>query len=134
MQPVVIRWPGGEHACRLGLTELEVIQQKTDCGPEFLLHRIRAAQWRAADLSEVIRNGLIGGGMNHVAALQLVQGALAAHPLIEFKVPAMEILAHAVFGPPNDEDAPSGEPDPVAPTPEAGKTANGPGERSGATA
>ena len=55
MQEVVIPWPGGEHAFRLGLAELETIQQKTDCGPEYLLHRINAGQWHVCDLIEVLR-------------------------------------------------------------------------------
>lgn len=135
MQPLVLRWPGGEHACRLGLSELEVIQQKTDCGPEYLLHRISAAQWRTVDLIEVIRNGLIGGGMDHVQALRLVRDAFDAHPVVSFKVPAQALLAHALYGPPEDEGADrSGEQGPVQPTPASEKTANGHGEPSGATA
>lgn len=118
----IIRWPGGEHAFRLALAELETIQQKTDCGPEFLLHRINAAQWKAADLFEIIRNGLIGGGMPPVEALKLVRNAFEMHPLIGFKVPAAEVLATCLYGPPDD---PVGEPIPVEPTPEDEKTAAG---------
>ena len=59
MQEVVIPWPGGEHAFRLGLAELETIQQKTDCGPEYLLHRINAGQWHVCDLIEVLRDALL---------------------------------------------------------------------------
>lgn len=128
MQPQVIRWPGGEHAFRLGLGELEVIQQKTDCGPEFLLHKINMAQWKAADLFEVIRNGLIGGGMRHADALKAVRHAFDNEPaMIAFKVPAQEILAACLYGPPEDEadDAP-GEAPPVTPTPEPEQTASGP--------
>jgi hypothetical protein len=124
MEPTVIHWPGGEHAFRLGLAELETIQQKTDCGPEFLLHRISAAQWKAADLVEVLRNGLIGGGMPHVEALKAVRNAFDLHPLISFKVPAQEILAACLYGPADGDEA--GEPGPVEPTPESEKTASGP--------
>ncbi|MFG6083921.1 gene transfer agent family protein [Paracoccus litorisediminis] len=123
MQPVVIRWPGGEHAFRLGIGELRAIQQLTDCGPEFLLHRISAGQWRVDDLRETIRNGLIGAGMAHVEALKLVDNAFATAPAaIAFKVPAQEILGAYLYGPPDD---PVGEDIPVVPTPETETTADG---------
>ena len=122
MEAQVIRWPGGEHAFRLALAELETIQQKTDCGPEFLLHRINAAQWKTMDLFEVIRNGLIGAGMPQSNALNLVRNAFELHPLIAFKVPAAEVLASCLYGPADD---PVGEPIPVKPTPGDEKTAAG---------
>lgn len=122
MQSVVLPWPGGEHAFRLGLSDLETIQQRTDCGPEHLLNKIKFGQWLAAELYEVIRCGLIGGGMPHVEAKKAVSKAFDIHPLISFKVPAMEILSVSLFGP---EDDPVGEPSPVEPTPEAEKTASG---------
>lgn len=113
MQPLVLQWPGGEHAFRLGLSELETIQQKTDCGPEFLLHRINVGQWHIGDLMEILRNGLIGGGMPHVDALKVVRKAFDVHPHILFKVPAQAVLAACLFGPPDDrpgEDSPAGDP------------------------
>lgn len=122
MRAVVIRWPGGEHSFRLGLADLEAVQEKTDCGPEFLLHRINAGQWRALDLIEVLRNGLIGGGMDDVGAKRAVLQAVDLHPLISFKVPAQLILSACLFGPPDDtvgEDMPGG------PTPEDEKTDDG---------
>ena len=61
MQPLVLAWVGGEHPFRLRLGELEGLQQKTDCGPEFLLNKINFGQWSAIDLFETIRFGLIGG-------------------------------------------------------------------------
>ncbi len=105
---------------RLG--ELRTIQQKTDCGPEFLLIRINAGQWHVDDLREVIRNGLIGGGMPHVDALRAVDKAFNAAPAITFKVPAQEILSAFLFGPPDDV---VGESLPVGPTPAKETTENG---------
>lgn len=122
MQASVIHWPGGEHAFRLGLGELETVQQRTDCGPEFLLHKLNAGQWAAADMVEIIRNGLIGGGMPHAEALKLVRKTFDLHPLISFKVPCQEILALSLYGPPDDA---VGEDMPVTPTPEDEKTASG---------
>ncbi|WP_339112778.1 gene transfer agent family protein [Thioclava sp. GXIMD2076] len=116
MQPVVIPWPGGEHAFRLGISELETIQQKTDCGPEHLLLALNAGTWNITQLVHVIRCGLIGGGMAHVEALKLTRNAFDLHPIISFKVPCQEILSVALFGPPDD---PAGEDLPVEPTPDS---------------
>lgn len=115
MHPIVLPWPGGEHAFRLGIAELEAIQQITDCGPEHLLHRINSGQWFLRDLIEVLRCGLIGGGMPHVQALKTVEKAFGLHPGIEFKVPAQAVLSHCLYGPPEDQP---GELMPVQPTPE----------------
>jgi len=123
MRPVVIRWPGGEHAFRLGIGELRAIQQLTDCGPEFLMHRIAAGQWRVDDLRETIRNGLIGGGMAHVEALKLVDRTFSTtSAAVAFKGPAQEILAAYLYGPPDD---PVGEDMPGEPTPANETTASG---------
>ena len=110
----MIQWPGGMHPFRLGIAELAVIQQRTDCGPEWLLHRISVGQWQAIDLIEVLRNGLIGGGMPHVDALKAVTNAFDLHPMIAFKGPALQVLGACIYGPPDD---PVGEPLPVTPTP-----------------
>ncbi len=112
--PLVLQWPGGEHTFRLTISQLEVIQDKTGCGPEHLLHKINSGQWAAVDLVEVLRNGLIGGGMGAVEALQAVRKAFELHPMIGFKIPAQAVLAAALYGPPDD---PVGEPQPVEPTP-----------------
>lgn len=122
MDAMVLPWPGGEHAFRLGLRELRAIQQKTDCGPEHLLNKIKFGHWAADELHEILRNGLIGGGMAHVEALKLVDHAFDRSPGIAFKVPAMEVLASYLFGP---KDDPVGEDIPVAPTPGIEKTVSG---------
>ena len=123
MQPVVLQWPGGEHAFRLGLSELETIQQKTDCGPEFLAHRIKSMQWKVDDLREIMRNGLIGGGMDHVQALRLIEQADATATGISLKVPALEVMLAYLYGPADD---PVGEPSPAGDqTPQSQKTGDG---------
>lgn len=114
MEPLVLNWPGGEHSFRLGIAELEAVQQNTDCGPEHLLNRINAGQWYLSDLMQVLRLGLIGGGMPHVQALKVIRNAFEQNPGIEFKVPAQAVLAHCLYGPPEDQP---GEPMPVQPTP-----------------
>lgn len=106
-------WPGGEHAFRLAIAQLEALQQKTDAGPEWLVFRLQAGQWTAAELFEVLRLGLIGGGMADVEAKRLVETAFDRHPLIEFKVPALSVLMAALYGPADD---PVGKPSPAGET------------------
>lgn len=122
MQPVVIRWPGGEHPFRLGIAEAEIVQQKTDCGPEFLLNKISLGQWRTSEIYEILRNGLIGGGMKAVEAQKAVKDAMEKHPLISFKAPAINVMAPLLYGDPDDT---VGEPLPVEPTPDPEQTASG---------
>ena len=113
MTPVMLFWPGGEHPFRLGIEELRALQQKTDCGPEFLLMRLRSGQWHVDDLSETLRLGLIGGGMDQSAALKIVRDAFERTPMIAFKVPALTVLMAGVYGPAEDpvgEDLLAGDP------------------------
>lgn len=123
MEPVIVQWPGGEHPMKLALAELEGLQGKTDAGPEFLLNKLRLGQWSASDLFEVIRWGLIGGGMDHIEAEKLMKRVFDQHPLGLFKLAALTVLAHALYGPADDavgEDGPVMEP-----TPDQQKTENG---------
>ena len=60
MNADMIVWPGGEHPFRLALAQLEGLQQKTDCGPEWLAMKLRSGQWTATEAFETLRWGLIG--------------------------------------------------------------------------
>lgn len=111
MTPVLMTWPGGEHPFRLALAQLEGLQQKTDAGPEWLLMRLQTGQWAATDIFETLRFGLIGGGMGDGEAGKTVRDAFDRHPLIEFKVPALNVLMAALYGPADDpagKQAPAG--------------------------
>lgn len=117
MLSATLVWPGGEHPFRLALAQLEGLQQKTDAGPEWLLMRLRAGQWTATEAFEVLRFGLIGGGMDEAAAKRAVADAFDRHPLIAFKVPAMTVLLAALYGPADD---PAGEPSLAGETTQSG--------------
>ena len=120
---VELNWPGGEHAFRLRLGELQALQEKCDAGPEMVLQRIRLGVWQVNDLVETLRLGLIGAGMERDAARKLVVDAFERTPLMEFKTPAIEVLAAALIGVPDD---PAGEPSPAGdPTPTTDATAAG---------
>lgn len=131
MQAEMIVWAGGEHPFRLRIAELEAIQQKTERGPEHILNELAAGRWLIMDLFEVIRFGLIGGGMASADALKVTRDTFERTPLAEFKLTCLEVLSTALYG---REDDPVGEADPVEPTPEDEKTADGSSQTSTASA
>lgn len=94
----------------LDIGGLEELQEKTDCGPEELYHRVANGNWRIADLREPIRIGLIRGGMDPMRALALVARYAAEGYLASLKPIVLGILAASLVGAP-DEDKPSGEPE-----------------------
>lgn len=123
---VELNWPGGEHAFRLRLGELQALQEKCDAGPEMVLQRIRLGVWQVNDLFETIRLGLIGGGMDRDAARRMVIDSFERTPLMEFKTPAIEVLAAALIGVPDDPAggaSPAGDPTPTTDATAAGSSA-----------
>lgn len=110
MDGAVIVWPGGEHSFRLALAQLQGLQQATDCGPEWLAMKLRSGQWLATEAFEVLRWGLIGGGMDAGAAKKAVLDAFDRHPVGAFKVPALAVMMASLYGPADD---PAGKPSPA---------------------
>jgi hypothetical protein len=70
---IEIDWADGTHVFRLAFRELIELDEKRQCGPYELLQRIQAGTWRAQDVREVIRIGLIGGGMEPGKALAMTR-------------------------------------------------------------
>ncbi len=75
-----VTWVGGEHAFALKIEHLRALQDKTDCGPEWLMRRLLSPQWNVDDVCHVIRLGLEGGGMDKDAARKLVRDHLEERP------------------------------------------------------
>lgn len=120
LHPEVMAWVGGEHPFLLALAELEALQDKCDAGPELVLNRVQFGGWKIADLYETTRWGLIGGGMDRIAADKLVRRMFETHPPMAFKALAARILYSSLYGPEDDpvgkgsaaaEETPSGETD-----------------------
>lgn len=96
-------WADGEHTFRLAIGQLRELQDKTGTGPFALLRRLMDGTWKVDDLREIIRLGLIGGGMKPLEALGLVKNYVEGRPLMESLVPAKAIMTAALFGDPEDE-------------------------------
>lgn len=100
---VTLEWADGEYPFRLAIGQIEELQEKTDCGPYFLLNRLLNGTWRVHDARETIRLGLIGGGMTPADALKLVKRYVDDRPLLESVKPAAAILSAACIGAPDGE-------------------------------
>jgi len=99
MDHVTAVFGDGEHRFHLVdpalIAELE---RKTGAGIGGLCKRIFANDFRHADLSEVIRLALIGGGAKDVEADALVRTHFTRRPMIENQILAVSILEKLWFG------------------------------------
>ena len=93
---------------RLGIGQLEELQERTDAGPEELFNRLRTDRWRTADIQQTLRLGLIGAGESVTRAAVLVERNASVGNLIEWKDHCRAILYAAMAGAPDEED---GDPD-----------------------
>jgi hypothetical protein len=100
-------WGDGEHRFKLAIGQLRELQEKCDCGPQWLYERValnRHGGWRVDDVRETIRLGLIGGGLKPADAHRLCVHYIDAVPagLLENRNVAQAIIAAALVGPPEE--------------------------------
>ena len=98
----------GKHDFQLNIAELEELQELTDAGPEEVFLRVTEGRWRVADIRETLRLGLKGGGMEPLRARAMIDRYAAAGALASHKTLVSAILAAAMLGAPDEDDA-SGE-------------------------
>lgn len=119
----------GTYRFRLGQGELAELQEKCDAGPGWVLGRLmhQTAEnggWRVEDIPNIIRLGLIGGGLKPTDALKLTRTYVEARPPMENLILAQLVLSAGLMGAPDDEKK-SG--------PEAGSKSPASPEESGAS-
>lgn len=88
---------------KLTWRELMKIQEACDAGPYVVLDRLVTGRWRLQDISEVIKWGLIGGGMSQSAALSLVETEVEGRRPLENLVIAQTVLGAGVVGAPEED-------------------------------
>lgn len=91
---------------RLGIGQLEELQERCDAGPEELFHRLQGHRWRVADIQQTLRLGLIGAGMPATEAAVLISRYASEGQLLEWKDHARAILYASMAGAPDEDDAP----------------------------
>lgn len=96
-------WADDHYSFRLPLGQLRELQEKTGVGPLALLNRLNDGTWLIDDPREVLRCGLIGGGLEPSKARNLVLRYVDERPKIESVKPAYLILAAALFGTDEEE-------------------------------
>ncbi|MBD3847109.1 gene transfer agent family protein [Bosea sp. SSUT16] len=91
---VVLPFGEEERLFRLGMDQLFALEQKRDCGFALLHDRLMRGGWSIADVSETLRLGLVGAGMELRPAKELVDrycvpGRLEACATLAFYVLAV---------------------------------------------
>ncbi len=97
-------WGDGPHRFALPIKQLRELQERTGVGPYALYRRLLSHDWRADDLLETLRLGLIGGGAPPVEALRLVRLHVEGEALVPNVDPALRILAWALLPDPGAGD------------------------------
>ncbi|WP_331814635.1 gene transfer agent family protein [Aurantimonas sp. A2-1-M11] len=117
---VVLEWADGEYPFRLSLAEMGELEDKRDKGVWTLLKSLRDASCHTKDVVEVVRLGLIGGGMSPVEAMRKVRFYCEERPIEESRIIAFGILGASMSRLPGDkgEEASSdtGEAEPAGTT------------------
>jgi hypothetical protein len=105
---IELTWADDDYTFRLGWSELEALQEACDAGPWVILERLHNKQCRSGEIADVIRQGLIGGGLKPPEATKLVQRYVKERvsDLAENLLFAIAILQTALQGAP---DEPVGE-------------------------
>lgn len=93
----------GTYEFRLAWGELIKLQEARDTGPYLVLNRLLNGGWMVQDISDVIRLGLIGGGMEAVKALKLVRSYVEGSVPLENLVLAQRVLGAALIGSTEEE-------------------------------
>ena len=95
-------WGDGEHKFRLRIGELRELENKRNSGAFEIYQRLAAGSWRIDDVREVLRLGLIGGGMAAPLALGLVAKYAKETTFLMNVVVAREVIMAGLFGDPDD--------------------------------
>jgi hypothetical protein len=103
---ITFDWVDGTYSFRLAWKELAELQEKCDAGPWVILNRLQSGHWRIEDVSNVIRLGLIGGGIAPSDALSKVRKWVEDRPPMENHPFAIAILSAGLLG---VDDEPVGE-------------------------
>lgn len=112
MKPITLFFGDGEHPFALTAPMTRELQRKLGCGVGAILARFRTETFGFDDIREVIRCGLIGGGMDARDAEHLVATYVDGRPLAPVGGIAFDVLMDRFFG---ADDEPVPAPEPLAP-------------------
>jgi hypothetical protein len=93
----------GEREFRLTPILIAELERKTGAGIGALYKRVLSQGFYHADLTEIVRLALVGGGESPKIAASLTEVYAANRPLIETLPLALSILETAFYGAPQDQ-------------------------------
>lgn len=99
---ITLDWADDTYQFRLAWGQLVELQEKCDAGPYVILQRLYDGSWKMLDVSEPIRLGLIGGGMEPIRALKIVRQYVQEKPPVANVLVAQAILSAALMGAPDE--------------------------------
>lgn len=99
---VTLEFADGEYPFRLRMAQLIELDETCGVGPQKMLIEYSEANGRVKWTREIIRLGLIGGGLEPVKASRLVKDYVDERPLMESLLHAQAILGAAIVGMPDD--------------------------------
>lgn len=99
---ITLPWADGDYTFRLAWGQLIELQEKTNAGPGFLLDQMWQNTWKVQYISEIIRLGLIGGGLAPTEALKMTRNYVESRPPLENLSLAQAILALSLQGAPEE--------------------------------
>lgn len=100
---VTLAWADGEHVFNISkIGQALELQDKCGCGIGEVMRRLLNGTFHVNDFREVIRLGLIGGGMKPTDALALVKRYVDERPWNESVLTATAIISAAMVGIPDE--------------------------------
>lgn len=78
---ITMKWGDGEYTFRLPIKLLIEMERVCGAGTGTIVQRVMAGQPTMADLTEISRLGLIGGGVKPARALELVELYVHGQPI-----------------------------------------------------
>lgn len=106
-------WADGTYAFRLAWGQLAELQEACNAGPYVVLGRVHDGSWRIEDISNVLRLGLIGGGMKPDDARKKVRTYVEDRPPLENLPYARAVLSAGLMGVADEPLGEDGAPDPT---------------------
>lgn len=94
---------GEEYVFRLAWGQLIKLQESRSCGPFVVLDRLHMNTWLVEDITEVVRLGLIGGGMDDIKAKKMVREYIEERSPFKSLELATKIIDAGVLGAPDGE-------------------------------
>lgn len=93
---ITLTWADGDYSFRLGLSELEELERNLDLSIYAIAYGLRDMTAKTIVIREVLRNGLIGGGMPPADALAKVRRYIDELPLDVNRMTALAVALRAI--------------------------------------